>query len=241
MFLDKDDWYIVYSAKLHGIVQALTIIIIRRQEISTEKIIINTNNQLSIRAVRDPDKRSSQIYIMQAIQLINILRSYNIAVELHWIPTHIEIKDNEWADKKAKKTTGWRSRVMHNKIVKRDTNETTQQSAIRYRMISTVRTVIKKHVYQQWTNEWKKETRDNALRRIQIILSNKIMQLYKFKRAKTSLITQIRIKKIDLKTFLHGRKVLEIISDKCECNTARQTIRYILQKCRLFSRQRRRL
>ena len=67
------------------------------------------------------------------------------------------------------------------------------------------------------------------------------MQLYKFKRAKTSLITQIRIEKIDFKAFLHDRKVSEIISDKYEYNTIRQTVRYILQKCRLFSKQRRRL
>ena len=32
-------------------------VIIRRQEISTEKVIINTDNQLSIRVVKDLDKR----------------------------------------------------------------------------------------------------------------------------------------------------------------------------------------
>ena len=133
--------------------QALTIATIRRQEISIGKVIINTDNQSSIRAVGDPGKRSGQIYVMQAVQLINILRSYGIAVELHWIPAHIEIEGNEWADKEAKKAIGWRSRVVHSKVVERDTNETAQQSAIRCRMISTVRTAIKKHAYQQWINE----------------------------------------------------------------------------------------
>ena len=83
VFLDKNNWYTVYSAKLHGIVQTLIMATIRRQKISTEKVIINTDNQSSIRAVKDLDKRSDQIYIMQTIQLINILRSYNIAVELY--------------------------------------------------------------------------------------------------------------------------------------------------------------
>ena len=54
------------------------------------------------------------------------------------------------------------------------------------------------------------------------------MQLYKFKRAKTSLITQIKTEKIDLKAFLHDRKISEIINDKCECDTIRQTVRYVL-------------
>ena len=67
MFLDKNDWYTVYSAELHGIVQALIMTIIRRQEISTEKVFINTDNQSLIRAVEDLGKRSGQIYVMQAI------------------------------------------------------------------------------------------------------------------------------------------------------------------------------
>ena len=106
-------------------------------------------------------------------------------------------------------------------------------------MIATVRTAIRKHVYQQWASEWASESRGSALRKIQPTSSNKTMRLHaKIKRAKTSLITQMRTEKIGLNAFLFSRRVPDIDNDQCECGRARQTARHLLHECRLFRRQR---
>lgn len=82
--------------------------IFRRLELPTGKIIINTDNQSSIRSLGDHGKISDQIHVMQAAQVIDILRSYDIATKLHWIPAPVEVDGNKWADKKAQKATGWK-------------------------------------------------------------------------------------------------------------------------------------
>ena len=63
----------------------------------------------------------------------------------------------------------------------------------------------------------------------------------KVKRAKSSLITQMRIEKIGLKAFLYSRWVPEVEDETCECGAAKQTARHILQECRIYSRKRRTL
>lgn len=241
IFMGSDTWYTVYSAELHGIIQALTIATLKRPH-PTGTVIINTDNQSSIRAIGDPGKRSGQIYVMHAVQMINALRDQGISTELHWIPAHIGIAGNEWADVEAKKATGWRTKTVHGRVLGRDTNETAPLSTIQCRMIATVKTAIRKHAYQQWAKEWARETRGNALRKIQPIPSNKTMRLHaRVKRAKTSLITQIRTEKIGLRAFLFDRRVPDTDNDKCECGRARQTARHLLHECRLYAKQRSRL
>ena len=61
----------------------------------------------------------------------------------------------------------------------------------------------------------------------------------KVKRAKSSLITQIRTEKIGLKSFLYNRWAPEVEEESCECGADKQTARHILHECRLFNRQRR--
>ncbi len=58
-------------------------------------MIINTDNQASIQAIGDPGKHSGQIYVIQAVYLVNILRKQEIEVELYWIPAHVDIDGNE--------------------------------------------------------------------------------------------------------------------------------------------------
>ena len=179
---------------------------------------------------------------MHAVQMINALREQGISTELHWIPAHIGIAGNEWADAEAKKATGWRTKTIHGRVLERDTNETAPSLFIQCRMIATVKTAIRKHAYQQWAKEWTTETRGSALRKIQSISSIKTMRLHaRLKRAKTSLITQIRTEKIGLKAFLYSRKVSDVENDQCDCGRIKQTARHLLYECRLLASQRRRL
>ncbi len=240
VYLGPSDWYTVYSAELHGILQALTMAAVHQARTQLNEIIINTDNQASIQAIGDPGKHSGQVYVIQAVQTINTLRSLGVAIELHWIPAHINIDGNEWADNEAKKATGWREREVHGKKTAGvDTNETAQRSVIQTRMISTVKTAIRAYAMEQWAIEWANEKRGGILREIQPTPSKQIQLLHsRVKRAKTSLITQIRTEKIGLKAFLYSRWVPGVEEEICECG-ARQTARHILHECRLFSKKRR--
>lgn len=106
IYLGFSNWFAVYSAELNGVLQALTMAAMHQRDVAGRRVIINTDNQASIQAMRDPGKRSGQIYVIQAIHLIDILRGHGIEVELHWIPAYVGISGNEWADKRAKEATG---------------------------------------------------------------------------------------------------------------------------------------
>ena len=106
IYLGASDWYTVYSTELHGILQALAMVVVHQARHRLNRIIINTDNQASIQAIGDPGKHSGQIYVIQAVQFIDSLRDLGVTIELHWIPAHVGIDGNEQADKEAKKATG---------------------------------------------------------------------------------------------------------------------------------------
>ncbi len=240
VYLGPSDRYTVYSAELHGILQALTMAAVHQPRMQFNTIIINTDNQASIQAIGDPGKHSGQVYVIQAVRTIDALRELGVTIELHWIPAHIDIPGNEWADNEAKKATGWREREVHGKRTAGvDTNDTAPNSVIQMRMISTVKTAIRAHATEQWTIDWANEKRGGILREIQSTPSKQIQLLHsRVKRAKTSLITQMRTEKIGLKAFLYSRWVPGIEKETCECG-AKQTARHILHECKLFSKKRR--
>ena len=242
MYLGGTDWFTVYSAELHGIVLALSLVYHHRREWLTgsRTVVINTDNQASIQAIEDPKKHSGQTWVIQAIQLINTLRNESIFIELHWIPAHIELDGNEWADKEAKEATGWREKWNHGQIIEIDTDDTATRSPTQVRMIATVKTAIKAYAHNQWAKEWKDDTKGSALRRAYPTPSHSIKRIHKqVKRAKSSLITQIRTEKIGPKAFLYNRWVPGVEEESCECGADKQTARHILHECRLFNRQRR--
>ncbi len=64
IYLGPSNWFTVYSAELHGVLQALTMTTVHREEVGTRKVIINTNNQASIQVIGDLGKHSGQIYVI---------------------------------------------------------------------------------------------------------------------------------------------------------------------------------
>ena len=129
---------------------------------------------------------------------------------------------------------------MHDKLVEEDTNETAQVSVIQMRMISTVKTAIRARAFEDWTKDWADEKRGHILRKIEPIPSKRTRLLHiRAKRAKTSLITQMRTEKIGLKAFLYSRRVRGVEDEECECEAKEQTVRHILRECKLHSKQRR--
>ena len=62
-YFGPDTSFTVYAAELHGILQALTMVWVHPMNIPTRKVIINTDNQASIRGLGDPGKKSGQALV----------------------------------------------------------------------------------------------------------------------------------------------------------------------------------
>ena len=91
---------------------------------------------------------------------------------------------------------------------------------------------IRSHALKEWTKDLSEEKRGSALRRIQSTPSQSIQILHKsVKRFKSSLITKMRIDKTGLKAFLYSRRVSGVKDEQCECDSQKETIRYILIEC----------
>ena len=94
-YLGLDTSFTVYTAELYGVLQGLTMVWVHRMSIPTRKVIINADNQASIRTLGDPEKKSGQALMIQTIRSIHEIRSQGVIVELHWIPAHIGVQGNE--------------------------------------------------------------------------------------------------------------------------------------------------
>jgi hypothetical protein len=80
---------------------------------------------------------------------------------------------------------------------------------------------IKEHHDKQWANAWTiyKEIVFDSISTQNDCIDKKRLKLHeRTRKAESSLITQIRTKKIDFANFLHRRKILEIDSSTCRCD-----------------------
>jgi hypothetical protein len=57
------------------------------------------------------------------------------------------------------------------------------------------------------------------------------------RKVESSLITQIRSKKIDLTSFFFHRRVLDVFSSICFCDWHQQTTKHVIMFCRQFDRE----
>ncbi len=104
-------------------------------------------------------------------------------------------------------------------------------------MISTSDSIaITQYHKDQW-NQWWEKYRERVAD-IKIIsarrshLSNKMIKMRDdFQKAESILIMHIRIKRINLNTYLHSRNVSDINSLQCDCEWSHQTTKHVLMHC----------
>ena len=78
----------ICTAELHGIVSTLCLIYFRKEWVANNRtMIINTDNQAYIQAIEDSKNHSGQVFVIQAMELINILRDAGIGVDTGFQPT----------------------------------------------------------------------------------------------------------------------------------------------------------
>jgi hypothetical protein len=104
-----------------------------------------------------------------------------------------------------------------------------------------IRTVIREAIAKKWTSLWKMNQEDLTFadshqnrRGRQLILHRAIH------RSISSIITQIRTRKIGFGDFLHVREVPGSVDPQCLCRQGKQTMSPILRSCRKFREERKR-
>ncbi len=139
---------------------ALNIIISQIAHSQISQAAIFSDNQSAIFSTENLLSQSGQQILRFIIGYINTLREKGINLELHWVPAHKEIEENELADVAAKEATGWQKVKKRNgKLCERDTNHTASQIALPF-LKSAGKAHLTKFLFEKWRKNGK--TRQKA-------------------------------------------------------------------------------
>ena len=100
----------VFDAKLFAIEKAFEIAFNNRQ-LNTEKVWIFSDNQAAIKRLKNSSLKSDQYYVQLIRKWAEKLQNNNIQMQLKWVPGHMNIKENELADKAAKKKLNYKKQL----------------------------------------------------------------------------------------------------------------------------------
>ena len=145
-------------------------------------------------------------------------------MHIHWISTHIEISDNETIDQAVKKIIEW-------KINERKSFAFTfvDQKIL----TATIKIKIRDKIKVKWKKVWIKNEHERIIYKIVKKSIKNVFKKFKYMtRFESSVIIQVKTKKIELRDYLHRIKIEE--SFQCSCEYKRQTILHTLLKCLKF-------
>lgn len=93
------DLYSVYIGGLVGISLTLDLALDETNSYPSTSVLIFTDNQSAIKAINNPQGRSGQFLIEE---IYTKARKLSLLQAIHWIPAHVGVPGNEWADKEVK-------------------------------------------------------------------------------------------------------------------------------------------
>jgi hypothetical protein len=93
--------------------------------------------------------------------------------------------------------------------------------------------------HKRWKERWRAGEKGAHLRAIACEIPALPLRLYRErKKAHSSLLIQLRTDKIGFNSFLYERRVLEVVSNRCDYSTGIMLIRHVLLCCLRWAQKR---
>jgi hypothetical protein len=194
------------------------------------KIVVFTDSQAALMALRRPRMPSGQVYLVSAIQHLQNLTYRGHQVEFRWIPAHEGTQGNELADATAKEAA----------LAETTTPEHPDHLQNRYIILaSAVKRRIRQRAKQAWEAAWWKERGARSTKRLigpKQVGKGALQYWEGLRKATSSVLIQLRTGKIGLAGYLS--KINARDSPRCDCNLGNQTVPHVLLECPLLQEER---
>ena len=205
----------MYAGKLEGIDMACDMAI----SVAPPSLIIWTDNQAAIQSTADPKGQAGQHILSRIVEKLKKLKEMEVPVTLRWLAAHEDVPGNEAADKLAKwaseKGTGG--------------NECCLLSAAKQR--------IRKLTQDNWQALWEASAQGTELKQLVPAPHHSVMAFHSgVKKAISSVVTQLRTKKLALRNLLYTYRAID--SPECNCGEGNQTRDHVLRTCSLYTEDR---
>ena len=187
-------------------------------------IIIFIDSQTTIKAIKSSRQQFDQFILQRIITKLKHLKILNKTVHIHWISTHIKVSENETVDQAVKKIIEWKS----------NEREFFAFTLVDQKILTaTIKTKIRNKVKTKWKEIWTKSEHERIIYKIvKKSIKNVLKKFKHMTRFESSVIIQIKTKKIELRDYLHRIKIEK--SFQCSCEYRKQTILHTLLKCFKF-------
>jgi ribonuclease HI len=234
-YLGTDSQSTVYAAELSGIEMALAAAANKDQYMARE-VMIFSDSQAAIQAVQNPQRPSGQYVLTAIYNHVQAIRSQNqekipetpTNVTIRWIPAHVGVSGNEYADEEAK------SAAMLGAGMEAATG--TGEPIIR--LAAAAKRAVRRRMRERWNKQWEREPTSGPTKRLVQVPNKKTLRLYEgLSKPQCAILIQMRTMRIGLRHFLFKIKAAD--SDKCSCGEGSQTPKHILLQCPLYKDLRR--
>ncbi|KAJ9481262.1 hypothetical protein VN97_g12230 [Penicillium thymicola] len=226
-YLGKDSQSTVYAAELSGIEMALAAATTNDDnegQTKAREVIIFSDGQAAIQAVQNPQRPSGQYVPGLIYDHVRAIRSRNqpTNITIRWIPAHVGVNGNEFADGEAK------SAALLGAGMGVATGSGTGEPIIR--PAAAAKRAVRQRIRERWEKQWERETTSAPTKRLVQAPNKKTLRLYGgLSKPQCAILIQMRTMRIGLRHFLFKIKAAE--TDRCSCDEGSQTPKHILMQC----------